>query len=749
MAYLMLRKFCLIYFFLSLIGVSHSKSLKIEGLSRLDLLNLNSLTSIDLNASNFDLESINIIQKDLYNSNLILNIDYTENEKEFILIIDEAPKIKNIFINGNKLISDNDILTFLSSKENSILEKSKISNDLILIENLYNNKGYFNNSINVVTEKYNDENVNLIFEIIEEQTTVMNYINFKGNETFSSKFLKSKIKSNSNSSLFFFSSGSNISESLIENDKLIIQNLYKKKGFFNSQVNYNLIRNNFNSVSLVFFIDEGQRTIVENIAYNFSAPLNSLNEIINLKDELDSKIKSDESFFDYDLFQIYIEKFDLVLSNNNINKKVEFDFEVNNFKANIQFKDTDTLNPLVNQINIFGNSITKNNVLLSKIEISPGDYLSEKKINDSKKNLSDLKYVNKVESDINKIDNKVDINFTIDENKKTGTILAGGNFNADQGAGVVFKINDSNLFGTGNELNTNFALNSEQLSIDLIYKSYSLNSPNIYSLYSVQNEEIDYSDTLGFKIYQQGIGYKLGFDLTENSNFAIGYRFNQYKGHSPENEVDQTITDSIGNFINNVFTIGYIFENTNDILYPSSGSRYSLNFEYAPDQFSNDSYLKTKINSDNYFKLNNSSSYFFISSSYGYAQSLNDNNLKTKNSFSLGGSSFKGFKYKGVGQKTDNNFNYGGNQIFTSTIGYGSTFIFEDKDNIYTKIFYSFGSLWDDDYIDQSFELRSSIGISLDVLTPVGPISFSYAIPIQKNSEDETRRFNFSIGTAF
>ena len=60
------------------------------------------------------------------------------------------------------------------------------------------------------------------------------------------------------------------------------------------------------------------------------------------------------------------------------------------------------------------------------------------------------------------------------------------------------------------------------------------------------------------------------------------------------------------------------------------------------------------------------------------------------------------------------------------------------------------GSIWDSDYSSSSdVKLRTSLGTSFDFITPIGPLSFSYAAPIQKNSSDKTRPFNFSIGTSF
>ena len=98
---------------------------------------------------------------------------------------------------------------------------------------------------------------------------------------------------------------------------------------------------------------------------------------------------------------------------------------------------------------------------------------------------------------------------------------------------------------------------------------------------------------------------------------------------------------------------------------------------------------------------------------------------------------------------SSNNIYVGGKKYFTNTIGYGTSFLFDKKDNIYFRLFTTSGTLWDNDYISQDFKLRTSVGITLDVLSAVGPISFSYAIPIEKSDSDNLRRFNFSIGSVF
>ena len=73
-----------------------------------------------------------------------------------------------------------------------------------------------------------------------------------------------------------------------------------------------------------------------------------------------------------------------------------------------------------------------------------------------------------------------------------------------------------------------------------------------------------------------------------------------------------------------------------------------------------------------------------------------------------------------------------------------------DKNNYNVKDNETIDEFWNNDYIiDNDLKLRSSVGLSMDILTPIAPISFSYAIPIKKEQSDKIRQFNFSLGTSF
>ena len=134
----MFKKLFLLLFFIFLSSNNLiSKTLKINGLSKLNLDDLQSITSID----NITTNDINILLKELSLSELIYNLEFSENSDHFVLLISESDLIENIFINNNTWIEDELIIQNLRSKKNLFLTDNKIKNDIKIIKNIYKSKG--------------------------------------------------------------------------------------------------------------------------------------------------------------------------------------------------------------------------------------------------------------------------------------------------------------------------------------------------------------------------------------------------------------------------------------------------------------------------------------------------------------------------------------------------------------------------------------------------------------------------------
>lgn len=131
--------------------------------------------------------------------------------------------------------------------------------------------------------------------------------------------------------------------------------------------------------------------------------------------------------------------------------------------------------------------------------------------------------------------------------------------------------------------------------------------------------------------------------------------------------------------------------------------------------------------------------------------SLNDEDIKLSERLFVPGSRLRGFERGKIGPKDGSDF-IGGNYLtainFTSTIPK----LLENSQNLDFIAFFDAANIWGVDYddsIDEKNDIRSSVGIGLNWLTLIGPLSFSYAEPITKNESDIVEKFRFNLGTTF
>jgi outer membrane protein insertion porin family len=133
------------------------------------------------------------------------------------------------------------------------------------------------------------------------------------------------------------------------------------------------------------------------------------------------------------------------------------------------------------------------------------------------------------------------------------------------------------------------------------------------------------------------------------------------------------------------------------------------------------------------------------------ANSLTNDNIKLSERINIPSKKLRGFESGRVGPKDGDDF-IGGN--FAAAINFSSTLpqLFEESQNVDFSFFFDVANIWGVDYdnsLDDEGSIRSSTGIALDWLTPIGPLNFSLALPLTKKNSDRTETFRFDLGTSF
>ena len=130
---------------------------------------------------------------------------------------------------------------------------------------------------------------------------------------------------------------------------------------------------------------------------------------------------------------------------------------------------------------------------------------------------------------------------------------------------------------------------------------------------------------------------------------------------------------------------------------------------------------------------------------------MTNKDVKLSERIFLPSSKLRGFEFGKVGPKDGGDYiggNYAAAINFTSTIPQ----LLENSQNIDFIFFVDVANIWGVDYdasIDDKSKIRSSLGIGMDWLTPIGPINFTLSEALSKADTDTTQSFSFNLGTTF
>ena len=127
-----------------------------------------------------------------------------------------------------------------------------------------------------------------------------------------------------------------------------------------------------------------------------------------------------------------------------------------------------------------------------------------------------------------------------------------------------------------------------------------------------------------------------------------------------------------------------------------------------------------------------------------------DDNVRVSRRIYIPSSRLRGFESGKIGPKDGNEY-VGGN--FGSALNLNSTLpnFFSGNDDIDLNLFFDAATVREVDYDSslESDEIRSATGVAVNWYTVIGPLSFSYAIPLNSEPSDKTESFRFRIGTSF
>jgi outer membrane protein insertion porin family len=696
-------------------------------------------------SDNFDINKINNILKNLYETNYFEDVNVSIKDDNLIIKVKENPIIENINYKGIKSNSlKQQITKDVQLKPRFSYNEFLLNNDKQRIILSLKNLGYYNPVIDVFVEDLTDNKINLEFDIDIGSKAKIKKIRFIGNKIFKDSKLKNIIASEEYKFWKFISGKKYLNENLVKFDTRLLKNFYRNRGYYNAEINSSFARllstnefeliYNINANNIVYF---GDLILDLPVDYDKDNFLKLLNFFEDLKGEK----------YSFNLIQKILDQIDEISINEQYESiKASVEENIIDNKLNLTFKIEETEKFYVKKINILGNNVTDETVIRNNLEIDEGDPFNEILINKSINNIKNLNFFRSVKEEIiNENNTDKIINIYVEE-KPTGQIAAGAGLSTDGGT-IFFNISENNYLGKGIKVDTSLELSGESIKGNFSTTQNNYKNSNKAVSFSIQADEVDRLTDFGYKSNKMGFSVGTNFEYLEDLRLGLGTS-SYYERIETDSTASTRQKKQEGDYLDTFLKVNLDYDKRNRKYKASEGflSSYNIDLPILSTNYTVTSGYKYKYYTE-LFENNISTIGFSLKG----AKSITNKDAKLSERLYIPSKLLRGFVRGKVGPKDGDDY-IGGN--FVSSINVSTTLpqILSNLQTVDFLLFFDAANIWGVDYdstIDDSNKIRSSIGLGVDWFTPIGPLNFSFAQELSKHKDDKTESFRFNLGTTF
>jgi outer membrane protein insertion porin family len=594
-----------------------------------------------------------------------------------------------------------------------------------------------------------DKRVDLIFEVDEGPLIKISKVKFIGNQQFSDRALRNVITSRERKWYIFFSGNDKYDAARLALDEQQLREFYLQNGF----ADFGVLRSSGELLPdrsgfvLTFLVDEGQQYTVSDVVINsgienvdadtlLKESTISVGDIYDVRylDETLSKLTDKLGEFGYAF----------------VNVEPDFELDKENASLQVIINIDRAQRNFVEEIRINGNDRTLDRVIRRRFEIVEGDSFNQLRLSNSIRNIRNLGYFSNVQSKVlpgSQSDQSV-IDLTVEE-QSTGTFSLGFGYSSLDDASVQIGIEESNFLGTGRGVRASAAVSSNKTNFRLgITEPYLWDRELLGSIDAFRDEN-KYSDVT---IERLGLDTAVGFRARDNYYHRISYLLAETQTSTSSTTATSTSGDDGGKIISE---LGYTLsqDKRDNRFDPREGYYWRLSNSFSG--IGGDvQYIKSTVRGQYFMPFAFKRAVLGFDGKIGVVDGLGED-VSRSNRFVIGGRDIRGFESDGIGPRdTGDDSAVGGNQYYSGSVNIVSDLGLDPDLSVRWTVFYDFGSLWgvdntsgitgaDDDM------MRSTFGYGFFWDTAIGPLTFSWTVPISEESYDETQSFQFSFGGRF
>lgn len=732
------------------------EDIRVEGLERISVGTLLNYLPVSVGETFDESRSSDTIGA-LFQTGFFNDIRLRRDEGVLIVSVEERPAISSIEISGNKDIETGQLMEALRSiglAEGRVFDRSSLDKVERELERQYFSQGKYGVEVQSAITELADNRVDIRIEIEEGQVAKIRQINIVGNNAFSDDQLLKRFQLSPPTMFSFFSDDDQYSRRKLSGDMEALRSYYLNHGHVNFSIDSTQvsITPDKRDVYVTVNVTEGEKYKVSSIelAGDLVLPEQQLRDLITIRaGDIFSRQAATESaaFISERLGQ---EGYAF----SNINPAPRIDEE--NKEVSLVFFVDPGKRVYVRRVNISGNLKTQDDVVRREIRQMEAGWISTDKVNLSRLRLQRLGFFEEVNVEtpsVPGVTDQVDVNFDVKE-RPSGTLMAGIGYSQSQGFLVNASISQKNIFGTGKQVSA--TINNS--SVNRIY-SFSYNNPYYtvdglsrgFRLFSRQTDAgaanvADYTSDI------YGVSLAYGFPLSEfdTADLSVGYENTQINTNisTPQSVLD-FIDENTDRFDIYKLTAGFSHDTRNRAIFADEGVLHNISTEIAMPG-SGLEYYKIRYRTLKYLPWTDSLTFLFKGET-GYGDSYGETTELPffENFYGGGPQSVRGYRSNSLGPREIDTPQGGAFKLVgNAELIFPAPFAADNK-SLRLSTFFDIGNVFSDASSFEFDELRQSVGVSAIWFTPIAPMTFSLAWPLNDEPDDDTERFQFTLGSFF
>ena len=732
------------------------KDIRVEGIQRTEAGTVFSYLPIKVGDTMDDEQASEAIHA-LYSTGFFKDVGLKVENGVLVVQVRERPSIASISVSGIKDFPEDQLkenMKYAGLAEARIFDKGVLEKATQELKRQYIARGKYGVSVSTTVTELERNRVAIVFKVEEGDVSKIKQINLVGNHEYEEGELLDLMELSTPGWFSWFSSSDQYSKQKLSADLEALRSFYMDNGFleFNLDSTQVSITPNKQDIYITINFTEGGKYKVDKVTVS--------GEMLVPKPEIEKlvQVKAGDVFSRKALTETSRKIAERLGKDGyafaNVNAIPEID--KNKHQVSFDFMVDPGKRVYIRRINIAGNNKTRDEVIRREFRQVEGEWFDVDKVKKSKQRVDKLDFFSEVNVETPPVQgttDQLDINLSVKE-KSTGNISLGAGFSSGEGFVLSGGVTQANLFGTGNHLST-------QINTGKINQVYSLSYTNPYytdegvsrgfDIYK-RNTDSQSTSVSQYSSHTLGGGVRFGVPIGEDQSINFGL-----VGERTELGLFQTSPNRLIDYVN-VFgtfstsllgSIGWVRDSRDSAIYTTEGTVQRVFAEVALPVFDM-----------RYYKLNYRHQVFYpvsrnvtllINGEAGVAGGYAGKPLPFFKNFYAGGpGSVRGYFSNSLGPRDSADLVLGGARRLVGGVEFMMPFPGMGNDrSVSLSGFIDGGGVFGTTDLPGSTGLRYSTGLAFTWISPVGPLKFSYAWPIDKQPLDKIQRFQFTLGSIF